>query len=102
LIGSASSDKGCGEEVLDEIFKYCYEEGRNVSDYETLEEIAKKYGLSSWRTKDMEYKVNQDDQHAKNELNIGGVPYFIFAQKEALEGAQDPSTFYEAFEKYGK
>jgi predicted DsbA family dithiol-disulfide isomerase len=101
LIGNAS-EKGCGEEVLDEVFKYCYEEGRNVSDPGTLEEIAKKYGLSSWRTKDIENKVNQDDLYGKNNLNIGGVPYFIFAQNEALEGAQDPSAFYEAFEKHGK
>ena len=101
LIAKAS-EEGCGEAVLDDIFEYCYEKGRNVSDSATLEEIAAKNGVTNWRTKQMECIVNKDDLYGKNDLSIEGVPYFIFAQKEALEGAQDTSTFYEAFEKYGK
>ena len=38
--------KGC--KVLDEIFKYCYELGKNDSDKSALNEIANKFGINNW------------------------------------------------------
>ena len=36
-----ANKKGKGNEVLEEIFKYCYENGKNVSLENTLNEIGK-------------------------------------------------------------
>ena len=46
LIAEAKKKKK-GNEVLEEIFKYCYEMGKNVSDENILNEIGNKFGINN-------------------------------------------------------
>lgn len=95
---AAGTKIGKGEEVLDEIFKYCYEEGENVSLEETLNKIAKKFDIQNWNVNDNHKKVKIDDQTGKRTYDISGVPYFIIG-KYVLEGAQPPKAFISTFNK---
>ncbi len=96
--GEESSIKAV--DVLKEIFELCYEKGENVSEMKVLEKIAKKYKLDEkWKEKEMQTKVLEADAHAKNKMNIHGVPYFVINEKYSLEGAVDSQTFQKYFNK---
>ena len=95
---AAGKKIGKGEEVLDEIFNQCYEEGQNVSLEDTLNKIADKFGIKEWNTKENQKSVVRDDQTGKRAYDIHGVPYFIIG-KYVLEGAQPPKAFLSAFTK---
>ena len=85
-----------GNEVLDEIFKYCYELGKNVSLESTLNEIGNKFGITNWNNEENLKMVMKDEKIGKNQYGIGGVPYFIFPNDEVVEGAANPQTFLNA------
>jgi len=95
---AAAQKQEKGEDALNEIFAMCYEKGENVSDAKTLGALAEKLKIGeTWKTKEIQEEVLKDDNQAKDELDIHGVPYFILGGKMALEGAQDPATFVKAF-----
>ena len=87
---------GKGTEVLDEIFKYCYELGKNVSDESILNEIANKFGINNWNNDENLKTVKKDEMIGKKKYGIGAVPYFIFPNDEVVEGASSPETFLNA------
>ena len=87
---------GKGNDVLDELFKYCYENGKNVSIENTLNEIAKEYGITNWNTEENLRLVMNDEKIGKKKYGISAVPFFIFPNDEVVEGAADPETFYNA------
>ena len=85
-----------GNEVLDEIFNYCYELGKNVSLESTLNEIGNKYGIKNWNTQENLKIVVNDEKIGKKKYGIGAVPYFIFPNDEVVEGAASPEEFLNA------
>ena len=42
-------------------------------------------------------RVVKKERELKRKFKISGVPYFIFDNKVAFSGAQDPSAFLEVF-----
>ena len=95
LVAEAKKN-GKGIEVLEEIFKYCYELGKNVSLESTLNEIGDKFGLKNWNTEENLKSVINDEKIGKKKYGIGGVPFFIFPNDEVVEGAASPETFLNA------
>lgn len=91
-----ANKKGKGNEVLDEIFKYCYEMGKNVSIESTLDEIGNKFGIKNWNNDENLKLVLKDEKIGKNQYGIGGVPFFIFPNDEVIEGAAEDKTFLNA------
>ena len=91
-----ANKKGKGNEVLDEIFKYCYEMGKNVSIESTLDEIGNKFGIKNWNNDENLKLVLKDEKIGKNHYGIGGVPFFIFPNDEVIEGAAEDKTFFNA------
>ena len=91
-----ANKKGKGNEVLDEIFKYCYEMGKNVSIESTLDEIGNKFGIKNWNNDENLKLVLKDEKIGKNHYGIGGVPFFIFPNDEVIEGAAEDKTFLNA------
>jgi len=88
------------DEVVDEIFDFCYEKGENVSELEVLEKIAEKFKVDEgWKGKEVQKRVIEGDAYAKEEMDIHGVPYFVMKGKYVLEGAVDPETFIKYFAK---
>jgi predicted DsbA family dithiol-disulfide isomerase len=91
-----ANKKGKGNEVLDELFKYCYEMGKNVSIESTLDEIGNKFGIKNWNNDENLKLVLKDEKIGKNHYGIGGVPFFIFPNDEVIEGAAEDKTFLNA------
>lgn len=100
LVSHAESSAGKGDIVLDEIFELSYEKGENVSNVEVLDKIAQKFNINEeWKKEAVKKKVIEEDNYAKSELDIHGVPFFIVNKKFVLEGAVEPEMFMRYFIK---
>ena len=91
-----ANKNGKGNEVLEELFKYCYEMGKNVSMENTLDEIGDKYGIKNWNNDENLKMVLKDEKIGKKQYGIEGVPFFIFPNDEVIEGAADINKFLNA------
>lgn len=92
-----------------DFFDTCYKEvfGENgfISDDETLIRLAKEVGLDETQVKDIiddEDKFKDlvlEDEARAEDLNINGVPFYIFNDKYAVNGAQGVTAFKEILDK---
>lgn len=96
--GSAGSD------VKERVLKAYFIENRFIGDTEVLVEIAREAGLDAEAARafladpaQMEAVARADAQ--ARSMGISGVPFFIFNQKLAVSGAQDPSTLLDAMQQ---
>jgi predicted DsbA family dithiol-disulfide isomerase len=95
---------GKQDELAEELFRAHFVEGANLTDKDTLADIAERAGLA--RKSVAAYLAGDDDraviQKADAEARsagIGGVPFFIFDRKIGVSGAQDPEALLEAMEQ---
>ena len=91
-----ANKKGKGNEILEEVFKYCYEMGKNVSQEKTLNGIGNKFGITDWNNDENLKLVLLDEKKGKKQYGINGVPFFIFPNNEVIEGAAKPEMFLQA------
>jgi predicted DsbA family dithiol-disulfide isomerase len=106
LVHLAGQQKGpVGQNAAkDLLFHMIYEDGRNISEIETLIEAAHQLQLEN---ADEYLKSNKDidvilseDMNAKTNLKISGVPFFTVRDKQmsyTLSGAQSSDNFLKAF-----
>ena len=95
---------GKQNELAEELFHAHFTEGANLTDRETLADIAARSGLDR---KAVAYYLASDqdrDTIARADVEargagIGGVPFFIFNRKIGVSGAQDPDTLLQAMEQ---
>ena len=91
-------------EVKELLFKAYLTEGKNVNDWNTLQEIGQKVGLNNDEIKQLTdsdiytKEVLQDQQEAQS-LGVTGVPFFVFDNKYAISGAQATEVFSKTLEK---
>ena len=80
-------------------------QGLAIGERETLEDVAARIGLNPVEVEDVlnseEYSdfVKFDEDVARDQLKVTGVPFFIFDQRIALAGAQPLEVFLQVFEK---
>ena len=84
-----------------------YEDGKNVSDVDTLIEAAKELGLEGaedyLKSSSNVDLVLSEDSRAKSQMKISGVPYFVITTDNkqnktvSLSGAQGTERFLAAF-----
>ena len=90
-----------GNEVKERLLKAYFIENRFIGSIEVLVEIAREAGLDADAARSYLgdpahlQAVAQADAQARS-MGIGGVPFFIFNQKVAVSGAQDPATLLDA------
>ena len=92
------------DEVSEELFRAYFIEGANLTDVETLADVAARAGLD--REAVVQYLASDADRDlvaaadidARN-AGIGGVPFFIFNRKIGVSGAQDPEVLLQAMEQ---
>jgi predicted DsbA family dithiol-disulfide isomerase len=100
---------GKDHEAEEALFVANYEQGRNISDADTLLEIAESLGLGLPKAELEEFvrcddgvmEVLQDDEVAKRKLRITGVPAFFLGAGEKrvhISGGQPTEVFLEALE----
>ena len=95
---------GKQDALAEELFRAHFSEGANLTNAETLADIAARAGLdrkavaaylASDEGRDM---IARADAEART-AGIGGVPFFIFNRKIGVSGAQDAESLLEAMEQ---
>jgi predicted DsbA family dithiol-disulfide isomerase len=96
-----AADSNVQDGVVESLFKGYFLEGRDLTDRETLLELAERGGLaredgeSCLAREDTRSEIEKQDRHARS-LGVEGVPFFIFNQKLAVSGAQPPDVLVRA------
>jgi predicted DsbA family dithiol-disulfide isomerase len=95
---------GRQDELSEELFKAHFTEGANLTDRDTLADVAARAGLdrkavAGYLASDEDRELIQKADVEARGAGIGGVPFFIFNRKIGVSGAQDPDTLLEAMEQ---
>ena len=104
LIHLAQS-KGLGNEAKEAFFYSYMTQGLAIGERETLEDVASRIGLNPVEVDDLldsdEFTdfVKYDEEVARDQLKISGVPFFVFEQRIALAGAQPKEVFKQVMDK---
>lgn len=91
-------------ELKELLFKAYLTDGKDVNNWNTLEEIGTEAGLpideiiELITTNDYTKEV-REDQHEAQKLGVTGVPFFVFDNKYAVSGAQPTDVFLKTLEK---
>ncbi|MBH2001095.1 MAG: DsbA family oxidoreductase [Moraxellaceae bacterium] len=100
-----AQSKGLGNKAEEAFFHAYMTEGLAIGEREVVEEIASRIGLDH---AEVEYVldsdeladfVRHDEKIAREQLNVTGVPFFVFDQKLALSGAQPREIFLQALQQ---
>ena len=93
--------RGRAEDVVERLFRAYFLEGRFIGERTVLASIAGEAGLDSIAAGTMlaaeegAGKITAMDQRVR-ELGVSGVPFFIFDDRVAVSGAQEPETLVTA------
>ncbi len=100
-----AQSKGLGNEAKEAFFHAYMTEGLAIGEREVVEEIASRIGLDNAEveyvldTNELSDFVRHDEKIAHEQLNVTGVPFFVFDQRIALAGAQPREVFLQVLEK---
>ena len=104
LIAFAQLGDADGSEIKERILKAYFVENRFIGSPDVLAAIAEEAGLNGGDayafvtdTDQLEAVAQADTQ--MRQMGISGVPFFIFNQKVAVSGAQDPATLLAAMQQ---
>lgn len=95
---------GLQNEVVDILFRLYFLEERDIGDPEVLIEVAVAAGMDgdTVRAKlegdDDDEMIRSQDEYVRR-MGVSGVPTFIINRKYALQGAQEPETILQVFDK---
>eukprot|EP00013_Stygamoeba_regulata_P024202 CAMPEP_0177665102 /NCGR_PEP_ID=MMETSP0447-20121125/20867_1 /TAXON_ID=0 /ORGANISM="Stygamoeba regulata, Strain BSH-02190019" /LENGTH=210 /DNA_ID=CAMNT_0019171157 /DNA_START=44 /DNA_END=676 /DNA_ORIENTATION=- len=98
---------GKQDQVVETLFRYYFEEEKNMGEEDVLLAAAKEAGLDVEETKkflESEELVAEVRKEASvnSRKAMGGVPHFLINGRYQLHGAQDVDTFVELFETVTK
>lgn len=100
-----AQSQGLGS-VAKEAFFFSYmTQGLAIGERETLEDVAARIGLNPVEVDNVldsdEFAdfVKFDEEVAREQLKVTGVPFFVFDQRVALAGAQPVNIFKDVIEK---
>jgi predicted DsbA family dithiol-disulfide isomerase len=88
-------------DVVDAVYKAYFEDGQDIGNLEVLMAIAEQHGLDPQEVREQiiagekEEEIEEDLAYA-GELQISGVPFFVFDGKLALSGAHPVENFLKA------
>lgn len=96
---------GLGSEAKEAFFYSYMTQGLAIGERETLEDVAARIGLNPNQVDDVlnsnEFAefVKYDEEVAHEQLQVKGVPFFVFDQRVALAGAQPVDVLKDVMEK---
>ncbi|WP_426493361.1 DsbA family oxidoreductase [Hymenobacter sp. 102] len=99
-----AAQHGRQDAAKERLFKAYLEEGLDINDVATLTRLGAELQLPAAEVEQLlasdqfEQAVRYDEYQAQ-QLNIRGVPYFVFEDKYAVSGAQPTELFQEVLEK---
>ena len=94
----------CQDAVVEALFRAHFTEGQDISNHQTLIDVAAEAGLDRQAA---EIMLNGDEgidvisnaKELSQQHGVTGVPFFIINQKITLSGAEQAETFLEAFKQ---
>ncbi len=88
--------------MVEALFRGYFLEGRDIGDDATLAGLAHSVGLegniSTWLSGEGERSEVLNELQAGREFGISGVPFFIFASRYSVSGAQPAEVFRQAMD----
>lgn len=99
-----AKSKGLGNQIEEALFKAHFKEAKNIDDIKILVQVATSIGMNAeevektLKSDAFAYEVKQDEMEARN-IGVKGVPFFVFADKYAVSGAQSSEVFLQNLEK---
>jgi len=102
-----ASATGAQDAVVDKLFSLYFEQGRDIGDRQLLIETARDAGMDSEAVEKLltdgadESDVRQEIAQAQS-LGVTGVPFFIFASRFGVPGAQSAEVLSSAIERARK
>jgi predicted DsbA family dithiol-disulfide isomerase len=99
-----AGERGCQGEMVEAIFRAYFLEGKDIGDREVLTAIAAPLGIGA---DDVERTISDESVRAATReaderaraIGVQGVPFFIFDQRLAVSGAQDPEVLAGAMQQ---
>lgn len=93
--------RGAGDAIVDVLFRAYFLDGRAIGDRDVLADIAGEAGLDHDAARTMLASDEGADtiralDRRVRELGVDGVPFFIFGDKVAVSGAQEPAVLADA------
>jgi predicted DsbA family dithiol-disulfide isomerase len=84
--------------VVQQLFHRYFEQGEDISDHETLLDVAEAAGMeravvAELLAGDADRETLSEEEQAARRMGVGGVPCFIIDGRYVLEGAQDVETW---------
>lgn len=104
LLIQLAKQKGLANEMEEELFKAQFITSKNIDDNNDLIEIGKNVGLTEDEVKnalnsdELKNKITEDE-YLSRQIGVRAVPFFVFNDKYAVSGAQNPEVFLEVLEK---
>jgi len=95
---------GVQQDVAERLFRAYFEEGKDIGAREVLLAIAREAGMDTelvaeLLAKDADRALIEREDEMAHRVGISGVPTFIFANRYAISGAQDPATLVKVIDK---
>ena len=96
---------GLSDAAKEAFFQAYMTEGLAIGKREVVEQVAARIGLNPDEVKAVldsnrfEQEVRMDERIAREQLEINGVPFFVFNQKIGVSGAQPPEVFLQAMQQ---
>lgn len=100
-----AQSKGLGNAMKEALCLAYMTEGQNIGEAEVVAKIAIAVGLDATEVQAVlagdtfAAEVRQDEKIAHEQLNVTGVPFFIFDQRLAVAGAQPREVFLQALQQ---
>ncbi|MEO8344578.1 MAG: DsbA family oxidoreductase [Betaproteobacteria bacterium] len=100
LINWAQAQRDASD-IVERLFQAFFVDGRNIGDHTVLADIAGESGFSADAARAMldsgegADAIASMDERARA-IGVQGVPFFIFNQRIAVSGAQEPATLLDA------
>jgi predicted DsbA family dithiol-disulfide isomerase len=96
-----SASAGVQDQVVDRLFKAYFVEGRDIGDRAVLIEIAVECGLDAKLVERLlaegaDAELVRQEMEQAQAMGVSGVPFFIFAGRIGVPGAQEPSVLRQA------
>jgi protein disulfide-isomerase len=103
-----AKSRGLGNKMKETLLNAYFVEGKDLSNNQVLISLGKEVGLTeeaineSLTNSQYLNQVNRDIQESQ-QLNVQGVPFFVFDRKYGISGAQPVGNFVQTIEKsYGE
>lgn len=96
-----ANSAGVQGKVVDRLFKAYFVEGRDIGDRSVLIDVGRECGLDGGLVEKLlaegaDVELVREEIAEAQAIGVSGVPFFIFAGRLGVPGAQDPSVLLKA------